>query len=120
MPHLTSTEFGSITIDNKKYNQVLILGERVEERDFPRLEELFGTSHRIGPWETEKLLADQPEVVVVGAGQDGVLEVSDEFLAACRAAGAEVVADKTPAALLVYNRLVGEGKRVNALMHTTC
>jgi len=120
MLSINNTSFGSITINNKKYSQVLILGETVEEREYDRLKELFGTSHRIGVWETEKLLADRPAVIVVGTGQDGKLETDEEFLAACRAAGVEALADKTPAAFLVYNRLVEEGKRVNGLFHTTC
>lgn len=120
MSIINSTEFGSITIDNKKYDQVLIISESIEERDYPRLKELFGTSHRIGPWETEKLLADKPEAIVVGTGQDGKLETDEDFLVACREAGVEAVAEKTPEALVVYNRLIAEGKRVNALFHTTC
>ncbi|MFA6132178.1 MAG: MTH938/NDUFAF3 family protein [Patescibacteria group bacterium] len=120
MPHIDSTEFGFIIIDNKKFDQVLIIGDQIEERDYPRLKELFGTSHRLGPWETEKLLSNKPEVIIVGTGQDGKLEIDEDFLAACRAAGVEVVVEKTPEALVVYNRLISEGKHINALFHTTC
>ena len=48
MLHIDSTAFGEIIIDGKKYFQVLIIGDAVEEREYDRLNELFGTSHRIG------------------------------------------------------------------------
>lgn len=120
MPTINSTTFGSITINNKKYDQVLIIGETVEKRDYDRLKELFGTSHRIGQWETEKLLSNNPELIIIGSGQDGKLEVDDGFLTACREAKVEIVVEKTPEALIFYNRSVGEGKKINGLFHTTC
>ena len=51
MPNINSTEFGSITINNKKYVQVLIIREKVIEREYNKLKKLFGTSHKIGEWE---------------------------------------------------------------------
>jgi len=119
-PTINSTTFGSITINHQKYNQVLILGETIEEREYARLKEKFGTSHRIGLWKIEKLLSDKPEIIVVGTGQDGKFEVDEEFLVACKNVGVEVMVDKTPVALEIFNRLVGEGERVNGLFHTTC
>jgi len=44
MPKINSTEFGSITIDDIEYSQVLIVGEKVLEREYNKLKELFGTS----------------------------------------------------------------------------
>lgn len=43
MPHIDSTKFGEITIDGKKYGQVLIVGGAVFERNEEKLRELFGT-----------------------------------------------------------------------------
>ena len=120
MPHIDETQFGEITIDNKKYGQVLIIGNAVFERDEKRLRKLFDTTHQIGDWEIEALLQESPEIVVVGTGQSGVLQVEQEFLNQMRENGVEVITDITPKAIEIYNEKIEQGKRVNALIHTTC
>lgn len=107
-------------IDGKKYSQVLIVGGSVVERDYEKLKELFGTSHKIGDWETETLLKENPEIVVVGTGQDGKLEVDKNFLERVKEKGVEIIAQITPEAIKIYNEKAQAGKRVNALIHTTC
>lgn len=120
MPHIDSTNFGSVTVDGKKYHQVLIVGDDIFERDYERLKKEFDTSHVIPDWEVEKLLENQPEVIVVATGQDGALKVSDETRKKLAANGARVVSEATPKAVEVYNRYTKENKSVNALIHTTC
>jgi len=48
MPYINSTSFGKITINDIEYIQVLIIGDKVLEREYAKLKETFGTSHRIG------------------------------------------------------------------------
>jgi hypothetical protein len=48
MPYFNSTSFGEITINDIGYIQVLIIGDKVLEREYTKLKETFGTSHRIG------------------------------------------------------------------------
>jgi len=120
MPHIDSTQFGEITIDGKKYNQVLIIGNSVGERDYKRLKGLFGTSHKIGDWEIEELLKENPEIIVVATGQNGAMEIDGEFFKEMKEKGIEVIADTTPKAIEIFNAKTKEGKRVNALIHTTC
>jgi len=120
MPHIDSTQFGEVVIDGKKYNQVLIIGDSIIERDYEKLKDLFGTSHKIGEWETEALLKEIPEIVIVGTGQDGKLEVDKNFLEKMRKNSVKVIAQITPEAIKIYNEKVKAGKRVNALIHTTC
>lgn len=120
MPHIDSTQFGEVVIDGRKYSQVLIIGDTVAERDYEKLKELFGTSHKIGDWETEALLKENPEIIVVGTGQDGKLEVDKDFLARVQEENVEILAAVTPEAIRIYNEKVKAGKRVNALIHTSC
>jgi len=120
MPHVDSTKFGEIIIDNKRYGQVLIIGDSVKERDAEKLTALFGTTHKIGDWETKSLLEENPEVIIIGTGQDGMLEVDKNFLARTAAGGREVITTVTPEAVKLYNEKAAAGKRVNALIHTTC
>ena len=120
MLHINSTSFGSITINNKKYGQVLIVGKIVEERDEKQLYKLFNTTHQIGDWEVEKLLSNQPEVIIIGSGQSGVLEVSPEVKGKLTTGEARLKILITPEAIAEFNKIYKEGKKVNALIHTTC
>lgn len=120
MLHINSTKFGEITIDNKKYGQVLIIGNAIFERDEEKLRNLFNTTHQIGDWEIERLLKDNPDIVLVGTGQSGALQVKDNFLERMQKAGVEMIAATTPEAIKIYNKKAKQDKRVNALIHTTC
>ena len=139
MPYINSTEFGNVVIDDKKYNQVLIIGDSVMERDYNKLEELFSTSHKIGDWEVEELLKENPEIIVIGTGQNGAMEVDKETLnklgkpavslrkqagppesEKVSAGNIEVITAETPKAIEIYNEKVKSNKRVNILIHTTC
>lgn len=120
MPHIDSTKFGEITVDGKRYHQVIIAGEEVHEREYDRLTDLYGTSHKMGDWEVEELLAGDPEVIVIGTGEVEKLRVDFRLKVEARERGVEVVAAATPEAVKAYNVSAGEGRKVNALIHTTC
>jgi len=120
MPKINSTKFGQIVIAGKKYSQVLIIGEKIIERDYDKLKKLFGTAHKIVDWEIDQLLSNNPEVIVIGTGQDGLLEVDEEFKQQMADRGIGVIIDKTPEALKIYNERIQAGQRTNALIHTTC
>ena len=120
MPNIESTKFGEVIIDGRRYCQVLIIGDDVIERNEKKLERLFGTTHRIGDWEIEKLLETEPEIVIVGTGQNGVLKVSAEFMEKMQEANVKVIADISPEAIKKYNENRAKGKKINALIHTTC
>lgn len=120
MIHIDSTTFGSITIDGKRFGQVLIIGDKVMERDEGRLNELFGTTHYVGSWEVDQLLSGNPEVIIIGNGTAGVLEVSSEAREKIKEKKVELKVLLTPLAVKEYNKEVEAGRRINALMHTTC
>lgn len=120
MVFLERTDFGSVTIDGKKYRDVLIIDGKIVERDLEKLHKLFGSGHVIPDWEIDALCGGKPQVVLVGSGQDGVLEVNGKLREAVKEAGAELEVMLSPAALILYNHLTAEGKKVNALIHTTC
>ncbi|MBU4284951.1 hypothetical protein KKF60_00055 [Patescibacteria group bacterium] len=120
MPHIDSTQFGEVVIDNKKYHQVLIIGEKVEERDCEKLKKLFDTSHKIGNWEIKELLSNNPEIIIIGTGQDGAMEPDKEIVNKFKVMSIEVIMTETPKAIGIYNEKAKSGKRINALIHTTC
>ncbi len=120
MPRINSTKFGNVIIDDKIFHQVLIISDAVKERNTEKLEKLFGTTHEIGDWEIEELLAGKPEIIIIGTGQSGAMQVSQEIKEKLESQGAEIILAITPEAIQIYNEKVQEGKKVNALIHTTC
>ncbi|MDP2934598.1 MAG: MTH938/NDUFAF3 family protein, partial [bacterium] len=112
MPEINSTQFGEIIIDKKKYHQVLIVGDKIEERDYKKLKELFDTAHEIGDWEVEKLLSNNPEIIIIGVGQNGAMAVDDEPAKKLKVKSSELIIAETPKAIEIYNDQVKLGKRV--------
>ncbi len=120
MIKIDSTNFGSVTISGIKYGDILIIGEKIILRDQNLLEKLYGTSHKIGSEEIEKLLEGGPEVIIVGAGQSGALDSSPELEDAASDNNVQLIFLNTPEAIEEFNKQVENGKRVNALIHVTC
>lgn len=120
MPKIDKVSWEKVEVNGREYHQVLIVGDEVLGRDKPKLERLFGTTHEIGEWEQEKLLSNNPEIVLIAAGWSGVMKVNEEFKNQISKLGIELRTVLTPKVIGEYRRLVEEGKRVNALIHTTC
>lgn len=118
MVKFDSTSFGSVTIDGKKYEDVLVVENEVTPRDKDKLRTLYGTSHVVRKEEAAELLKGDPDVVIIGTGQYGALSVDDKVAQLLRSS-AELIITVTPQAIEEYNRLSAT-KKVNALIHTTC
>lgn len=119
-PKIEGLDWGKVEVDGQEYQQVLIVGDQVLERDEIKLRKLFGTTHQIGDWEIEKLLSGKPEIIVIANGFEGILEVNEKFKERSAKSGTELKILKTPTAVEEFNRLSQKGKRINALIHTTC
>jgi hypothetical protein len=120
MPKIDKVSWGKIKIDDQKYHQVLIIGDQIIERDKAKLKKLLGTDHLIGEWEKEELFSNQPEVILIASGWSGILKVDKEFRNEAKIKRIELKIVLTPRIVKEYHQLVKEGKRVNALIHTTC
>ena len=108
-------KFGEIVIDGQAYDRdLLILADRVAGgwwRD---------KGHELALADLDEVLADPPEVLVVGTGRYGRLSVLPETQQALAAQGVEIVAQPTKAACQTYNEMAGAGQRVVAALHLTC
>ena len=120
MPKIEKVFWGKVKIDGQTYHQALIVGDEVIERDKPKLEKLFGTTHQIGEWERHRLLSGKPEIILIASGWSGILKVDEGLKKQIAKLGIKLLVVLTPKIVTEYNRLVGEGRKVNALIHTTC
>lgn len=120
MPKIDKVSWAKVKVDGQNYHQAIIVGDEVLEREKKKLDSLFRTTHEIGDWEQELLLSQKPETVLIANGWSGVLKVKEAFKKKVAEAGIELRVVLTPKIVKEYNRLIKEGKRVNALIHTTC
>ena len=81
-----------------------------------------GTHHQPGiqPEDVAELIEHGATVVVLSQGHEQRLGVTAEALEALEAAGIAVHVEETSRAATLYNQLVDNGKRVGALIHSTC
>ncbi|MFX1338363.1 MAG: MTH938/NDUFAF3 family protein [Promethearchaeota archaeon] len=119
------TSFGNITIDGKKYNHdvYLFVDGTLQERDKSHSPHING--HRtLSEWELEHLLVNDPEILIIGMGQSGVLPMTDGVIDMIMSIKTErnvqVIQGKTPDILDKTNQALKSGKKVAGVFHTTC
>ena len=74
-------------------------------------------AHFVGLAEIEPLIRERPDVLIIGTGYDNMVQVEKEILAM---SAVQVLPLPTPQAVRRYNELRREGKRVAAIIHSTC
>jgi hypothetical protein len=112
---IDSTSFGSITINGKEFRHDVIVSWNGEIKEWT-----LRTRHFIGKEEFASFAKDNPEVIVIGNGQYGACEVSEDFIKLAEEKGIELIIEETPCALKKFNELIENGKKVLAYMHVTC
>lgn len=118
-PQVVRTDFGAVTIGKKVYNRDVYISVygNVKKRKKWIARELYGDTHQLGARELEEVCRGGPELLIVGSGNDGDLEVTDDarrFLSQ-RSIKLEVLS--TPAAVDAYNKST---QRKAAMLHVTC
>jgi len=76
--------------------------------------------HEVCAEDLQEVLAASPEIVVLGTGAGGRVNMLPEAEEMLRGIGAQVIAQPTEEACQTYNRLVSEGRNVVAALHLTC
>jgi hypothetical protein len=106
--------FGEITIDGTLYDgDVKIIGDRVVP-DWWRVE-----GHRLLLPDIEDVLKAHPEVLIVGQGDPGRMEIAGEVRDRLDELGIELIALPTRQAVEAYNRMSEEREAAFAA-HLTC
>lgn len=118
-PRIDKTKFGSITIAGEKYeNDVIIrLNGKVDKRKKKLSKEVFGTSHVVSLAEAEYVYEKDAARIIVGAGQSGMLKLSDEAADFFEKKKCTVDLFPTPEAIKRWNQ--AEGPAIG-LFHVTC
>jgi hypothetical protein len=118
-PNIDRTTFGSITIDGVAYERDVIirLDGRVQKRKKKLSKALYGTSHVISRDEAEYVYQEGAKRLIVGSGQFGLVDLSDEATIFFEEKGCQVEILPTREAIEAWNEAEGA---VIGLFHVTC
>jgi hypothetical protein len=118
-PKIKGTSFGSITVGEQVYHHdVLIrLDGQVRKRKKKLSKAIYGTSHVISLEEAQHIHQEGADSLIIGAGQYGMVELSDEATAFFARKNCPVELLPTPEALELWNQTDGA---LIAVFHVTC
>ena len=112
---IKSYTFGSITIEGKGYSSdVIIYPDRVNSSWWRK------EGHSLCVDDIKDVVEGRPEVLVVGTGNSGLMDVPKETRDWIQSKGIELIAEPTERACKTYNKLCEENKKVVAALHLTC
>lgn len=113
--HIGSYAFGQIEVDGRTYrNDVVIAPERVADGWWRR------EGHQLQIPDLAEVLAERPDILVVGTGYFGRLHIPEATRAHLAAHGVELRSYRTTEAVAAFNRLQQTQARVVAALHLTC
>ena len=118
-PRIDGTEFGSITIEGTEFGHdvVIRLSGRAKKRKKKLSKAIYGTSHIISLDEARQVYESGARRLIIGAGQHGMVKLSDEAAEYLRRKKCRVELMPTPEAVRSWNDAKGA---VISLFHVTC
>jgi len=118
-PKIDNSAFGSITISgiNFDHDVVIDLQGGVTKRKKKLSKKIYGTSHKVSLEEAKYIMKEGAEIVIIGNGQYGALELSDEAKDYFKKKKCRVKLLPTPDAVKVWN---DEPGKAVAMFHVTC
>lgn len=109
---IDSVSFGEAKVDGKTYYSDVVVW-------WDGKVEMVVKNHQFGMNELLNLLKKKPDVVVLGTGLEGCVEILEEVEQEIENKGLLFFVEKTPNALEVFNAMVNEGKKAVAFLHVT-
>jgi hypothetical protein len=111
---IDSYDFGRIVVDGKAYrSDVIVFPDQVKDNWWRK------EGHTLHIEDIEPVVKEKPEVLIVGTGKYGILEVLPETKEYIESKGIELIIEATDRACKIYNELSKDRKTVAAL-HLTC
>lgn len=112
---IDSYTFGSMTVEGKAYNEDLIIFPDKIRPNWWRKE-----GHSLTIEDLGEVIDYGPEVLVVGKGASGCMEIPSTTREALRENHIEVIDLNTDEAWEVFNEQIKKGKKVVGAFHLTC
>ena len=114
MNTIDSYRFGQVVINGKKYtSDVIIFPDSVRDNWWKK------RGHELCLDDIAEVMAENPEVLVVGTGAEGLMKVLPEVKQILGAQGIKLVVEITDKACHTYNHIC-HSQRAIAILHITC
>ena len=111
---IDSYAFGKIVVNGRTYtSDIIIFPDRVKGNWWRR------EGHRLHTEDIEEVVNEKPEVIIVGRGYSGLMEISREAADHLKAKGIELIAENTGKATELYNKL-SKSRKIIAALHLAC
>ena len=111
---INAYSFGRIAIDGKEYSSdVIIFPDRIQSSWWRK------KGHSLVPEDIQEIFAEKPDVLIVGTGAYGAMQVPGATAEHIRKAGIRLLVLPTEKACQEYNRL-SPTQKVVAALHLTC
>ena len=111
---IDSYRFGQVVVSGKKYtSDVIIFPDRVRGNWWRK------TGHQLCLKDIAEVMTENPEVLVVGTGASGLVEVLPEVEGGVETQGIKLIFEPTDKARHTYNHIC-HSQKVVAALHLTC
>jgi hypothetical protein len=119
MSKIDGFNFGFIVVDEKQYDHdIVILPDGTVKERTPGKGRLG--SHSITRSEIEALIHEQPDVILVGTGVQGMARLAHDAEHYLMEPDFNLTMLTSPEIVKKYNQHVEDGEKVAALIHITC
>ena len=109
-----SYQFGVIVVNGRRYtSDVIIYPDRVDDNWWRR------EGHSLSPRDLGEIVGEKPDILVVGTGNSGLMQVSAPTCRWIKQEGIKLKVEPTQTACQTYNQLQKTHKVIAAL-HLTC
>lgn len=118
-PTINYTTFGEIALDKRTFKTDIYIrcDGKVKKRDKAAVREQYGTSHTVGVEELMTVCKGDPELLVIGTGQQGMVNLTEEAARYLTDRSINYVTHPSRRAATVYNHAKG---RKALLVHVNC
>ncbi|MCM8778367.1 MAG: MTH938/NDUFAF3 family protein [Candidatus Omnitrophica bacterium] len=114
MPRIERYRFGEIIIDGKTYRTDVIVYPGKIDASWWRKK-----GHSLCLEDIKETLEEKPEVIIIGIGASGLMEVLEEVKKKTKDLGIELIIQPTDKACQEYNK-ISLKKKTAACLHLTC
>jgi hypothetical protein len=104
-----------MVVDGEKYiHDLKIIGHSVKSNWWRR------EGHRLSGEDIKDILSASPDVLVVGTGYAGAMQIPDGLRRHLEKKYIRMISEPTAKAVQTFNRMRAEGKNVSGAFHLTC
>ena len=112
---IDSYSFGVMKVDGTEYTaDLIVFPDKVRANWWRR------QSHSLAVEDLDDVLGFKPEVLVIGKGASGLMEIPPSTEKVLQEEGIEVIAKSTGQAWGLFNEQIEKGRKVMGAFHLTC